>query len=181
MEPDRRRHRDRQRFYLTIGFTACWRSRRLPSPSTDGWQKRLKRNWKRLHWLIYPAAVLALVHFFIQSKVNVSEATMAAGLFIWLMIWRLMPERLRTRYLGLALLAIGATLVTLVFEVAWYGLVNHVDPVRISPPISTPIWRQAGTESSGSFGRCDRADGGRRLFRTWRRRRAVPALTPTTH
>jgi len=56
---------------------------------------------------------------------------MAAGLFIWLMIWRLMPSGCAPRYLGLALLAIGATLVTLVFEVAWYGLVNHVDPVRI--------------------------------------------------
>ena len=120
-----------KRFYLTIGFTALLALTALAITSTDGWQKRLRRNWKRLHWLIYPAAVLALLHFFIQSKLNVGEATMAAGFFTWLMIWRLMPERLRTRTLGLALLAVGATLSTLVFEVAWYGLVNHVDPMRI--------------------------------------------------
>jgi hypothetical protein len=33
--------------------------------------------------------------------------------------------------LGLLLLAVGATLAALAFEVAWYGLVNHVDPMRV--------------------------------------------------
>jgi sulfoxide reductase heme-binding subunit YedZ len=103
----------------------------LAITSTNGWQRRLKRNWKRLHWLIYPAAVLAILHFFIQSKANVSEATVAAGLFAWLMIWRFMPVKLRTQYLGLLLLAVGATIAALLFEVGWYGLVNHVDPMRV--------------------------------------------------
>jgi sulfoxide reductase heme-binding subunit YedZ len=75
--------------------------------------------------------VLAILHFFIQSKANVGEATIAAGLFAWLMIWRVMPTGLRTRYAGLLLLAVGATLAALVFEIGWYGLVNKVDPMRI--------------------------------------------------
>jgi sulfoxide reductase heme-binding subunit YedZ len=120
-----------KRFYLTIGFVALLSLAALAITSTNGWQRRLKRNWKRLHWLIYPAAVLAILHFFIQSKANVGEATVAAGLFAWLMIWRFMPPGLRTKYLGLALLAVGATLAALLFEVGWYGLVNHVDPMRI--------------------------------------------------
>jgi sulfoxide reductase heme-binding subunit YedZ len=120
-----------RRFYLTIGFTALLSLAALAITSTNGWQRRLKRNWKRLHWLIYPAAVLAILHFFIQSKANVSEATVAAGLFAWLMIWRFMPTRLRTQYLGLVLLAVGATIAALLFEVGWYGLVNHVDPMRV--------------------------------------------------
>jgi methionine sulfoxide reductase heme-binding subunit len=120
-----------KRFYLTIGFAALLILAALAITSTNGWQKRLRANWKRLHWLIYPAAVLAILHFFIQSKNNVGEATVAAGLFAWLMIWRSMPARLRTRYLGLALLAIAATLSALVFEVAWYALVKNVDPLRI--------------------------------------------------
>src|SRR5207302_8073455 len=103
-----------KRFYLTIGFTALLMLTALAVTSTNGWQRRLRRNWKRLHWLIYPAAVLALLHFFIQSKVNVGQAILAAGLFAWLMIWRLMPDRLRTRFLGLVLLAVGATLSALV-------------------------------------------------------------------
>ena len=120
-----------KRFYLTIGFTALLMLAALAITSTNGWQRRLKRNWKRLHWLVYPAAVLAIVHFFIQSKANVGEPTVAAGLFAWLMAWRWMPQRLRTRYLGLVLLAVGSTLGAVVFEIAWYGLVNHVDPMRI--------------------------------------------------
>jgi sulfoxide reductase heme-binding subunit YedZ len=120
-----------KRFYLTIGFAALLMLAALALTSTNGWQRRLKRNWKRLHWLVYPAAVLAILHFFIQSKANVGEATIAAGLFAWLMIWRFMPVKLRTQYLGLLLLAIGATVAALVFEVGWYGLVNHVDPMRI--------------------------------------------------
>ena len=120
-----------KRFYLTIGFTALIILAALAITSTNGWQKRLRANWKRLHWLIYPAAVLAILHFYIQSKNNVGEATVAAGLFAWLMIWRFMPTKLRTRYLGLFLLAIGATLGAVLFEVAWYGLVKHVDPMRI--------------------------------------------------
>lgn len=120
-----------KRFYLTIGFVGSLMLAALAVTSTNGWQRRLRRNWKRLHWLAYPAALLALLHFYIQSKLNVGEATFAAGLFVWLMIWRAMPDRLRTGYLGLGLLAVGAALVTLLFEVSWYGLVNRVDPMRI--------------------------------------------------
>ena len=120
-----------KRFYLTIGFVALLALVALAITSTDGWQKRLKRNWKRLHWLIYPAALLAIVHFFIQSKVKIGEAAFAAGLFAWLMLWRVLPQHLRTSYLGLLLLAAGATLATVVFEAAWYGLVNGIDPVRV--------------------------------------------------
>ena len=127
-----------KRFYLTIGFTALLILAVLAITSTNGWQKRLRANWKRLHWLIYPAAVLAILHFFIQSKANVGEATVAAGLFAWLMIWRFMPNKLRTQYLGLALLAVGATLAALLFEIGWYGLVNHVDPLRIHTADTSP-------------------------------------------
>ena len=48
-----------RRFYLTIGFVTLLMLAALAITSTNGWQRRLKRNWKRLHWLIYPAAVLA--------------------------------------------------------------------------------------------------------------------------
>ena len=120
-----------KRFYLTIGFVALLALVALAITSTNGWQKRLKRNWKRLHGLVYPAVALALVHFFIQSKVKIGEAAFAAGLFAWLMLWRVLPVGLRTRFLGLFLLAAGATLITVVFEATWYGLVNKIDPMRV--------------------------------------------------
>lgn len=120
-----------KRFYLTVGFVALVALATLAITSTNGWQKRLKRNWKRLHGLVYPAVALVLLHFFIQSKVKIGEAAFAAGLFAWLMLWRVLPVRLRTRFTGLFLLALGATLVTMAFEASWYGLVNKIDPLRV--------------------------------------------------
>jgi sulfoxide reductase heme-binding subunit YedZ len=120
-----------KRFYLTIGFVALLALVALAITSTNGWQKRLKRNWKRLHWLVYPAVALALLHFFIQSKIKIGEAAFAAGLFAWLMLWRVLPVRLRTGFAGLFLLAAAATLVTVAFEASWYGLVNGIDPMRV--------------------------------------------------
>ena len=118
-----------KRFYLTIGFVALLALVVLAITSTDGWQKRLRRNWKRLHWLIYPAAFIAIVHFFIQSKVKIGEPAFTAGLFAWLMLWRVLPSKLQRGYLGLVLLGVSATLATVVFEAAWYWLVNGRDPI----------------------------------------------------
>lgn len=120
-----------KRFYLTIGFVALVALVALAVTSTNGWQKQLKRNWKRLHWLVYPAVTLAILHFFIQSKLKIGEAAFAAGLFAWLMLWRVLPVRLRTGFTGLFLLSLGATLITVVFEASWYGLVNNIDPMRV--------------------------------------------------
>jgi sulfoxide reductase heme-binding subunit YedZ len=118
-----------KRFYLTIGFAALLALVILAVTSTDGWQKRLRRNWKRLHWLIYPAAFIAIVHFFIQSKVRISEPAFTAGLFAWLMLWRALPSKLQRNYAGLTILAAAATVATAIFEAAWYWLVNGRDPM----------------------------------------------------
>jgi sulfoxide reductase heme-binding subunit YedZ len=120
-----------KRFYLTIGFVALLALVVLAITSTDGWQKRLRRNWKRLHWLIHPAAFIAIVHFFIQSKVKIGEPAFTAGLFAWLMLWRLLPAKLQRSYLGLVLLGVSATLATVVFEAVWYWLVNGRDPIVV--------------------------------------------------
>ena len=45
----------------------------LAITSTSGWQRRLGRKWMKLHRLIYPVAILAVVHFYWQSKRDVSE------------------------------------------------------------------------------------------------------------
>ena len=122
-----------KRFYLTIGFAVLVVLAALAITSTNGWQRRLRRNWKRLHWLIYPAAFVAIVHFFIQSKLKIAEPAFAVGLFAWLMVWRLLPSRSRTSFLGLAGLAVAATLSTVAFEAGWYWMVNGIDPMRVLP------------------------------------------------
>ena len=125
------------RFYLTIGFAALLVLLALAITSTDAWVKKLGRNWKRLHRLAYPVGAVTLLHFFIQSKLNVSEPVFVSGLFIWLMAWRSVPEIWRRKqgigfpaalYSGLAVVA---GLVTAFIEFAWYGLATRVDPWRV--------------------------------------------------
>jgi sulfoxide reductase heme-binding subunit YedZ len=49
--------------YVVVGFAAGLILLVLAITSTQGWQRRLGRNWKRLHRLIYLASVLAVVHY----------------------------------------------------------------------------------------------------------------------
>lgn len=119
------------RAYLTIGFVALLGLAALAVTSTDGWVKRLGRNWKRLHKLAYGLAVLALIHFFLQSKADVSQATIAAGVFAWAMIWRLLPAGRDRGLLPLLGLAAAAAAAAALIEWAWYQFATHVDPLRV--------------------------------------------------
>ncbi len=49
--------------YVLVGFAAGLLLLPLAITSTRGWQKRLGKNWRRLHRLVYLAAILAIVHF----------------------------------------------------------------------------------------------------------------------
>jgi sulfoxide reductase heme-binding subunit YedZ len=125
------------RFYLTIGFITLLVVLALAVTSTDGWVKKLGRNWKRLHRLAYPFAAVALLHFYIQSKLNVSEPVFVSGLFVWLMAWRAVPEAWRRKQ-GIAFvtalysgLAIVSGLATVVLEFTWYGLATKVNAWRV--------------------------------------------------
>jgi sulfoxide reductase heme-binding subunit YedZ len=114
------------RFYLTIGFVALLGLAALAITSTDGWVRKLRANWFRLHRLIYLTAVLGTIHFFLQSKADVTEAVMMAGFLIWLFAWRLLP-----RTWMLPVLAVLATVATACLEAAWYHVRNGVDPAMI--------------------------------------------------
>ena len=125
------------RFYLTIGFAALLVLVALAITSTDAWVKKLGRNWKRLHRLAYPVGAVALLHFYIQSKLNVSEPVFVSGLFVWLMAWRAVPEAWRRRQ-GIAVtaalysgLAAASGLATAALEFTWYGLATKIDPLRV--------------------------------------------------
>jgi len=119
------------RFYLTIGFVALVGLVALGVTSTDTAIRRMGRGWKRLHRLTYPIGVLALLHFFIQSKADVSEATYAAGLLAWLFLWRLFPDRVRARPVALVALAVLASLATMALEYAWYALATRIRAGRV--------------------------------------------------
>jgi sulfoxide reductase heme-binding subunit YedZ len=59
--------------FITAGLVAFLLLLPLAVTSTDKWMRRLKHGWKRLHFLIYPAAVFAVLHFFWLSKSGVDD------------------------------------------------------------------------------------------------------------
>jgi sulfoxide reductase heme-binding subunit YedZ len=84
-----------RRIYLTIGFTTLTGLAVLATTSTDGWQRRLgARRWQSLHRFIYLIALLAVIHFCLQSKLDEWEPTVMAGIYLWLMGCRAITWRL---------------------------------------------------------------------------------------
>jgi methionine sulfoxide reductase heme-binding subunit len=119
------------RFYLTIGFVALLGLAALAITSTDSWMRRLRRNWSRLHMLIYPITILAVWHFALQLKHNVSEAVFMAGLAVWLLGWRLVPRAWRRRVVTSLGLAIIAGPIAALLEGGWYWVVNGTHPMLL--------------------------------------------------
>jgi sulfoxide reductase heme-binding subunit YedZ len=124
------------RVYLTIGFVALLILAAMAATSTDGMMRRLGgRRWRRLHRLVYAGALLAVVHFFLQTKAAVDEPWVMAGLYGWLMGYRLVAGRLGADRAALlwstGALGVGAALLTAVGEAVYYGLKVGVDPTRL--------------------------------------------------
>ena len=121
------------RFYLTIGFIALLGLSALAATSTDGMIKRLGGNWNRLHMIVYPIAILGVLHFFIQSKIDVYQATLLAGFPLALFSYRFAHNRgfALTSPLVLIVIAVLAGLGTAAIEFAWYALATNVPPMRV--------------------------------------------------
>jgi sulfoxide reductase heme-binding subunit YedZ len=120
------------RTYLTIGFAALLGLIVLGLTSTDGMIRRLgSQRWNRLHAITYVLAVLAFVHFALQRKLDVAEPMLMAGLYVWLMGWRVLHWRGWGRPAGLALLSIGTGLATMALEAGWHAVRNGVPFDRI--------------------------------------------------
>ena len=78
-----------KRTYITLGFSAWLLLLPLALTSTRGWQRRLKRRWALLHRLIYPAAILACLHFLWLVKSDVREPAMYIGILGALFLLRI--------------------------------------------------------------------------------------------
>lgn len=121
------------RFYLTIGFVALIGLVALGVTSTDRWIRKLGPDWRRLHQASYAIGVLALAHFFLQSKIDVSQPVWMSGVFLLLMGCRLAQTRgfsLESPW-TLGALAVLAAVLTALLETAWYGLATGVAPLRV--------------------------------------------------
>lgn len=128
-------HEISHRWYLIVGGTAWLGLATLAATSTDGMVKRLGgARWRRLHMLIYGIVLLALIHYFQQTKADVTVPVFAASLFAWLLGYRLVAwwqgsGELST--LTLLALAVAVSLLTFIGEAVGIGIAFHVSPMRV--------------------------------------------------
>jgi sulfoxide reductase heme-binding subunit YedZ len=123
------------RIYLIIGGIAWLGLAALAITSTDGMVRRLGGlRWRRLHQAVYAIALLALIHYFQQTKADVTVPTFAAGLFTWLIGYRLLAwwqDGNELSSLSLLGLAIAVSLLTFAGEAIGIGITFNVSPLRV--------------------------------------------------
>jgi sulfoxide reductase heme-binding subunit YedZ len=123
------------RIYLTIGFTAVIGLSVLALTSTDGMIRRLGRRWQRLHRLVYVIALFAAVHYWMQSKLEIWEPTIMAGIYGWLMGYRLLARFFAVRghlpLLWVGALGVAVTILTALGEAAYFWVAYGADPLRV--------------------------------------------------
>jgi sulfoxide reductase heme-binding subunit YedZ len=86
-----------KRPFVTLGFTAFVLLIPLAATSTNAMQRRLARNWQRLHRLVYAIAALGVVHYWWLVKRDVTEPLGFAAALVFLLgarfVWRLREAR----------------------------------------------------------------------------------------
>ena len=90
-----------KRPYITVGFTAFLLLIPLAATSTNAMQRRLGRNWQRVHRFVYLIAVFGVLHFWWLVKRDITEPAMfalvLAGLLGVRLYWSLQRRASVTR------------------------------------------------------------------------------------
>ncbi|MFO1427583.1 MAG: protein-methionine-sulfoxide reductase heme-binding subunit MsrQ [Steroidobacteraceae bacterium] len=84
-----------KRPFITIGFIALLAMLPMAATSTARAMRRLGRRWQRIHYLVYPVAILGVWHYWWQVKADVREPLVYATLLTLLLGWRLVRRRRR--------------------------------------------------------------------------------------
>lgn len=78
-----------KRPFITVGMAAMLLMLPLAITSSDGWMRRLKRNWGRLHQLTYPLAICGVLHYWWLVKRDITQPALYATILAVLLAWRL--------------------------------------------------------------------------------------------
>jgi methionine sulfoxide reductase heme-binding subunit len=79
--------------YALAGFAAFLLLVPLAATSTRWAMRKLGKNWKRLHRLVYLAGILAVVHYLWLVKADYAQPLLFAGILAALLLLRLKPIR----------------------------------------------------------------------------------------
>ena len=86
-----------KRPFITVGFAGLLLLVPLAVTSTDAMRRRLKRNWARLHMLVYAVPVLGVLHYWWLVKKGVQTPFPYTVAVAVLLGWRLLVWIRRAR------------------------------------------------------------------------------------
>ena len=86
-----------ERPYITIGFASFLILIVLGATSPRVMVRKLGKNWRRLHRLVYVAGVLAIIHLVWIVRTDLSEALLYGAILAGLLGWRLVFARNKAR------------------------------------------------------------------------------------
>jgi len=86
-----------ERPYITIGFSSFLILIVLGATSPRVMVRKLGKNWRRLHRLVYVAGVLAIIHLVWIVRTDLSEALLYGAILAGLLGWRLVFARNKAR------------------------------------------------------------------------------------
>ena len=87
-----------KRPFITFGFISFLFLIPLASTSTNNMIKRLGfKLWKKIHYLIYPVAILASMHFYVLVRADKTEPVIYMGIIILLLLQRIFKKLTRPR------------------------------------------------------------------------------------
>ena len=85
-----------KRPFITFGFISFLLLIPLASTSTNNMIKRLGfKLWKKIHYLIYPVAILASMHFYVLVRADKTEPVIYMGIIILLLLHRIFKRLTR--------------------------------------------------------------------------------------
>ncbi len=85
-----------KRPFITFGFISFLFLIPLASTSTNNMIKRLGfKLWKKIHYLIYPVAILASMHFYVLVRADKTEPVIYMGIIILLLLHRMFKRLTR--------------------------------------------------------------------------------------
>jgi len=82
-----------KRPFITLGFATFLLLLPLALTSTNKMMKRLKKNWKKLHQLVYPISIMATLHYFWMIKADFRQPALVAFILAILLGYRIYVYR----------------------------------------------------------------------------------------
>jgi sulfoxide reductase heme-binding subunit YedZ len=82
-----------ERPYITLGFMALVLLLPLGLTSTQAAQRKLGRNWKKLHRLVYVINILAVLHIIWIVRSSYGDAVLYGSLVLFALLYRLLRNQ----------------------------------------------------------------------------------------